>query len=126
MESEGVISRVEEPTDWCVEMVVVPKTFGIVRICVDLTKLNKNVRRQRLMKPSVEQVLAQTKGAQVFSKLDANSGFWQIPLSKQSALLTAIIMPFGWYCSIDSFLGAFPTTHVIYFGGVGGVCEPYR
>ena len=98
MESEGVISRVEEPTDWCAGMVVVPKTDGRVRICVDLTKLNKSVHRERLMMPSVEQVLAQVKGAQVFSKLDANSGFWQIPLSEQSALLTTFITPFGRYC----------------------------
>ena len=42
MEGLGVISRVEEPTEWCAEMVVVPKANGQVRICVDLTKLNKS------------------------------------------------------------------------------------
>ena len=77
-----MISQVKEPTDWCAGMVVVPKAGGKVRICVDLTKLNQNVRREHLMLPSVEQTLAQLGGATVFSKLDANSGFWQIELTK--------------------------------------------
>ena len=47
MEKLGVISRIESPTDWCAGMVVVPKPNKRVRICVDLTKLNENVRRER-------------------------------------------------------------------------------
>ena len=84
MEMLGVISRIETPTDWCAGMVVVPKPNKRVRICVDLTKLNENVRRERHPLPAVEQTLAQIAGARVFSKLDANSGFWQIPLSAKS------------------------------------------
>ena len=80
-ESIVVISRVSQPTDWCAGMVVVPKPDGKVRVCVDLTKLNKSVRRERHILPSVEQTLTQFGGATVFSKLDANSGFWQIELS---------------------------------------------
>ena len=97
MEKIGVISQVKEPTDWCAGMVVVPKSGGTVRICVDLTKLNQNVRRERLMLPSVEQTLARLGGAMVFSKLDANSGFWQVELTKESSLLTTFITPFGRY-----------------------------
>ena len=97
MEKKGVISQVREPTDWCAGMVVVPKAGGKVRICVDLTKLNQSVRRERLMMPSVEQTLAQLGGATVFSKLDANSGFWQVELTKESSLLTTFITPFGRY-----------------------------
>ena len=44
MESLGVISRVDSPTDWCAGMVVVPKPNGKIRICVDLTKLNESVK----------------------------------------------------------------------------------
>ncbi|CAB3990219.1 Hypothetical predicted protein [Paramuricea clavata] len=39
MERNGVISRVEDPTEWCAPMVVTPKSNGKVRVCVDLTKL---------------------------------------------------------------------------------------
>ena len=34
----------------------------------------------------------------MFSKLDANSGFWQIGLSPESAKLTTFITPFGRFC----------------------------
>ena len=98
MEDQGVIAKVNEPTDWCAGMVVVPKKNGKVRICVDLTKLNRSVKRERHPMPAVEQILAQIAGAKVFTKLDANSGFWQIPLSAESALLTTFITPFGRYC----------------------------
>ena len=98
MQDLGVIRKVEEPTEWCAGMVVVPKGNGKVRICVDLTKLNQNVCRERHILPSVEQTLAQLQGARVFSKLDANSGFWQIKLSQKSALLTTFITPVGRFC----------------------------
>ena len=99
MEQQGVISKVEQPTALCAPMVVVPKCAGeAVRICTDLTELNKSVERERHQLPSVENTLGQLTGAKVFSKLDANSGFWQIPLSKESSLLTTFITPFGRYC----------------------------
>ena len=95
MESMGVISKVDEPTPWCVGMVVVPKKNGKVRICVDLKPLNESVIREVHPLPKVDETLAQLIGAKVFSKLDANSGFWQIPLEKSSRLLTTFITPFG-------------------------------
>lgn len=98
MEQLGVISRVEGPTDWCCGMVVAPKKDKeTVRICVDMTPLNGSVCRERYILPSVDQTLGMLTGAQYFSKLDANMGFWQIPLSKESALLTTFITPFGRY-----------------------------
>ena len=91
----GVITEVTEPTDWCAGMVIVPKPNGQVRLCVDLTKLNANVRRERHVLPSVETTLAQLGGARYFSKLDANSGFWQIEMAPESSKLTTFITPFG-------------------------------
>ncbi|KAL1265235.1 hypothetical protein QQF64_003262 [Cirrhinus molitorella] len=76
-------------------MVVVPKKSGAVRICVDLSKLNESVRREKYILPAVEQTLGMLAGAQIFSKLDANMGFWQIPLSEESAWYTTFITPFG-------------------------------
>ncbi|KAL5017541.1 hypothetical protein ScPMuIL_007130 [Solemya velum] len=98
MESLGVISPVDEPTDWCAGLVVVPKKNNTVRLCIDLTELNKSVRRENHQLPSTEDTLHKLSGAKVFSKLDANSGFWQVQLAKSSRLLTTFITPFGRYC----------------------------
>ena len=98
MEALGVISRVTDPTPWCAGMVVVPKRSGAVRICVDLKPLNESVCREVHPIPKVDETLAQLAGAVRFSKLDANSGFWQIPLEEKSRPLTTFITPFGRYC----------------------------
>ena len=47
---------------------------------------------------SVDENLAKIQNSRFFSKLDANSGFWQIPLDPGSRLLTTFITPFGRYC----------------------------
>ena len=93
MEQMEIVSTVDEPTEWCAGMVVVPKANGKVCICVDPTKLNKSILREYHPLPSVDHTLAQLAGATIFSKLDANSGFWQISLSPESAKLTPFIAP---------------------------------
>ena len=94
MEAQGVIIPVEEPTEWCSGLVVVPKPSGKVRLCVDYTGLNKSVRREQHVLPTVDHTLGQLGGTKFFTKLDANSGFYQILLSKDSQRLTAFITPF--------------------------------
>ena len=79
-------------------MVVVPKKSGKIRICGDLKPLNKCVLREVHPLPRVNDTLAQLSGARIFTKLDANSGFWQIPLSKSSRLLTTFIITIGRFC----------------------------
>ena len=59
--------------------------------------LNECVLREIHPLPRVDETLAQLSGAKVFSKLDANSGFWQIPLAKKSQQLTTFLTPFGRY-----------------------------
>jgi len=53
---------------------VCAQTNGRVQICVDLTKSNLNICRERLILPSVEQILAQLGGTTVFSKLAEMDG----------------------------------------------------
>ncbi len=76
-------------------MVVVPKTSGQVRISVDYRVLNESVLHEVHPLPTVDETLAQMAGAAVFSKLDANCGFWQILLHENSQKLTTSITPFG-------------------------------
>ena len=60
------------------------------------TLMKRNESERHL--PVVEQTLAQLAGAQVFTKLEANSGFWQIPLPTDSSWLRTFLTPFGRYC----------------------------
>ena len=52
----------------------------------------------------VDATLAQLSGATLFSKLEANSGFWQILLANESKLLTTFITPFGKFVLINCYL----------------------
>ena len=46
MVSQGIIKPVgDKATEWCSPMIVVQKLGGGIRICVDLSKLNKFVKR---------------------------------------------------------------------------------
>ena len=95
METLGIIKPVSGATDWCHAMVIMAKPDKSVRICVDDKPLNVYIRRELHQLPMVDEMLAQLQGATVFSKLDANSGFWQIPISEASQLLTTFITSFG-------------------------------
>ena len=68
-----------------------PKSSGQVRICIDFTKLNMSVKRENFPLPSVEESLSKLANAVVFSKLDANSSFWQTNLATESRPLTTFI-----------------------------------
>ncbi|XP_016519232.1 uncharacterized protein K02A2.6-like [Poecilia formosa] len=82
----GVIQPISDPTEWCAPMVPVPKkNKEQIRICVDLKELNKAVKREKYVLPTVDDILPKLAGAKVFSLLDAASGFWQIPLDPESA-----------------------------------------
>ena len=80
MKSMGVISKVSDPTIWCIGIVVIRKKSGTVRICIDFQPLNEIVLH--VVHPiSEDEAPDELSGAIVFRKLDANSEFWQIPLS---------------------------------------------
>ena len=51
-------------------MVAVLKNNGKVTLCVDFTKLNEGIKREKFPLLSIDQLLAELDGAQVFSKLD--------------------------------------------------------
>ena len=93
MLKQGVVSEVTAPTEWCAGIVPVLKKDNRVRIQVDLTNLNHAVERE------ISGLQPRTLGVkQNIHKLDAASGFWQLPLHPDSQLLTTFITPFGRYC----------------------------
>ena len=95
MEKDGVIERITEPTDWCAPIVPVMKPNGKVRLCTDFKRLNAAVKRERYILPTLDDITNKLQGSKIFSKLDATSGYWQIPLDQETAKLTTFITPFG-------------------------------
>ncbi len=99
MEATGVIRKVDEPTEWVNSLVVIEKPKSKkLRICLDPRPLNTAICREHFQLPTLEDIATRLTGARVFSKLDANHGYWQIPLSESSQLLTTFNSPFGRYC----------------------------
>ena len=98
MFQQGAIS-VTAPTERCAGIVPVLKPNDSVRICVDLPHLNKAVQLCEIHPLlSVDENLARLGDSKIFSKLDANSGFWQIPLDDELKFLTTFLTPFGRFC----------------------------
>ena len=66
---------------------------------LDLTKLNLGIKREFYQLESVEETLAKVGNqCNYMSKLDANSGYWQMPLDEESQIKATFITPFGRYC----------------------------
>lgn len=97
MENLGVIKKVNEPTRWVNSMVVSEKRSGELRICIDPRELNKAIYREHYQLPTQQEITSRLAGARYFSKLDAKSGYWQIPLDEESSYLTTFNTPFGRY-----------------------------
>ena len=98
LETQGIIAPVTYPTEWCAPIVVTPKKDSDnIRMCVDLSHLNKYVKRERYQSPTPSQAVADiaTENATIFTKLDAMKGYHQCPLDEASQDLTTFLTPFG-------------------------------
>ena len=59
LESQGIIEPVTEATEWCAPIVVTPKKdTDRIRMCVDLSHLNRYVRRERYQSLTPAQAVA--------------------------------------------------------------------
>ena len=100
LEDQGVIEKVTHPTNWLSPVVPVVKPHSSpveVRICCDYKFLNQHLQREVFEIPTFEELVSNLSGAVKFSKLDAKSGFYQIPLKEEARDLTTFITPFGRY-----------------------------
>lgn len=98
LEKKNIIRKIEEPTDWVNSVVVVRKSNGSLRICLDPADLNRAIKREYFPLPTIDQIISKITGACIFSTLDANFGFWQVPLDEESSKLCAFSTPYGRYC----------------------------
>ena len=99
MENQKIIQKVREgePTRWVNSLVYRRKGNGRLRICLDPKDLNKAILREHHVTPTLEETLPKFHGAQVFSILDAKSGYWNVELDEESNYITTFNSPFGRY-----------------------------
>ena len=98
LQEQGIIAPVTQATEWCAPIVVAPKKGSDkIRMCVDLSHLNKYVRRERYQSSTPAEAVADITAdeAKYFTIIDAAKGYHQCPLDEASQLYTTFITPFG-------------------------------
>ena len=70
LEINGVISAVEEATDWVKNLVIVEKPNGSLRLCLDPRELNKAIKRQHFQILTLSDITAKLNRKTVFSIID--------------------------------------------------------
>lgn len=94
MVHEGIIAKVEEPTEWVSNMVIVNNPNKL-RICLDPRPLNEAIKRPHYPIPTVDTLMTKLQGCKFFTIFDAKNGFWQLPLDDESSKLTTFTTPWG-------------------------------
>ena len=95
MERAGVIQPSQ--SEWASAPVLVRKRDGGVRWCIDYRALNSVTRKDVYPLPNIEECLDTLAGNTWFSKLDANSAYWQVRISDQDRRRTAFTTKYGLY-----------------------------
>jgi len=70
-------------SEWASPIVLVPKKDGQLRFCVDYRRLNDITVSDTYPLPRMDDCIDSLGDANVFSTLDCNSGYWQIPVAEQ-------------------------------------------
>lgn len=92
----SIIETISEPSPSVSPMVIIERGSKL-RVCMDPTELNKNIRRRHYPLKTVEEISAKVNGAKFFTKLDCEKGFWQIKVSERTSGYLTIATPWGRY-----------------------------
>ena len=92
---KGVIRPSKSP--YASPAFLVPKSDGGSRLVVYYRKVNSKILFDSYPMPTIDQSFEQFAGATIFSVLDLNSAYFQIPLTPSSRRVTAFCTPFGLY-----------------------------
>uniref|UniRef100_A0A2N9GFR2 Uncharacterized protein n=1 Tax=Fagus sylvatica TaxID=28930 RepID=A0A2N9GFR2_FAGSY len=93
----GFIREVYYP-EWLANVVMVKKSTGKWRMCVDFTDLNKACPKDSYPLPRIDQLVDSTAGHKLLSFMDAFSGYNQIQMTEGDQEKTAFITSRGLFC----------------------------
>ena len=79
-------------SSWCNAVVLVRKKDGSLCFCIDFRKLNSLTVKDSHPLPHICETLESLTGAAHYSTSDMNSGFWQVPMDKESKQYTAFTL----------------------------------
>lgn len=96
MVQQNIIIPVTKPTPAVSPMVVVKKGDKI-RLCIDPSAINKNLKRRHYPLNTVEEIAARINGSKWFSLLDCRKGFWNLKVTKRTSEYLTFSTPFGRY-----------------------------
>ena len=82
---------------WASPVVLVPKSDGSLRFCVDYRRLNASTIRDSYPLPRMDECIDSLGDATIFTTLDCNSGYWQIPVAPEDREKTAFVCHAGLY-----------------------------
>ena len=69
MKQQDIIEDItSEATPWLSQLVIVPKSNGDVRICIDMRNANTGIERTRFPTPTVDGLIFKLKRAKYFTK----------------------------------------------------------
>ena len=71
--------------------VLVPKSDGSLRFCVDYRRLNAATIPDTYPLPRMDDCIDSLGDATVFSTLDANSGYWQLPIVEKATESNSVL-----------------------------------
>lgn len=95
MLKDGVIRH--SKSEWASPVVLAPKADGGLRFCVDYRKLNERTKKDSYPIPRMDECIDTLGEANIFSTLDANSGYWQVPIVEEDKPKTAFTSHAGFY-----------------------------
>ena len=90
MLNAGVVRPSNSP--WCNTVVLVRKKDGSLHFCIDFRRLNALTVKDSHPLPHICETLESLAGAAHYSTFDLNSGFWQVPMDKESKQYTAFTL----------------------------------